>query len=163
MARLELSFALTPIEELLEGRLSPDRYWRDVSSSITYYFQRLSARTDELVEKFGDQRIEGSLTISDFLKVGTQTKLTAMRSVSVLVSGWPQIPAQGQGEVVVPVSGVVVGDSVTASPEGGLENGLMWNAYIPSNGNVAIRVVNVTNAPITPANRNWRLVVMSWA
>ncbi len=52
----------------------------------------------------------------------------------------------------------VTGDVVVANPKVNMEAGLIWQGYCNAASKFAIRVANVTAAPISMASRGWRLI-----
>lgn len=72
---------------------------------------------------------------------------------------FPSISANSTEELTRTVGGVDVdeGWTVIASPEGTLESGLVWSAYVSAANTVTLRVANVTSGAINPASRVWNL------
>lgn len=70
------------------------------------------------------------------------------------------IAAGASAEQTVAVTGAASGDSVQATPIGGLEAGLLiGGAWVSAAGQVTIRLHNVGGASIISGNRSWRVIV----
>ena len=67
------------------------------------------------------------------------------------------IAAGAIGTITITVTGCRAGrgQAASASAPSGIEDGLMWSAYISANDTVTVRIYNTTAAPITPANGQW--------
>jgi|GEM_PF-6811588 len=67
------------------------------------------------------------------------------------------IPANGQVEQSLTVTGVRVNDTVNASPRTTMENGLIWSSYVSAVDTIVVRVVNVTTVSVSTSLRTWTL------
>jgi len=61
---------------------------------------------------------------------------------------------------VTGIAGVTTTMVPTLSPEGGIGEGFVWNAYIPVNGEVGWYVCNVTAGTLTPSAVVWQIRVV---
>lgn len=73
---------------------------------------------------------------------------------------FPSIAAVSQADLTITVTGAVLGDTVTATPNGAPEAGLVWNAFVSAANTVTIRMSNITAGAINPAARNWKVTVI---
>lgn len=65
------------------------------------------------------------------------------------------ISAGATAELTVTAAAAAAGDTVTVSPNGSPEAGLIWSGFAGS-GTVTVRLGNITGSPIDPASRAWR-------
>jgi len=164
MAKLTTLVALPNVEEVLSGRSTWEKFWRDLTSAIVYYFQKIIARlNDEVVGNTGYQSIDGELYISQKFGVGTTTRLIRMSSGVINIAAGTVPGGGGQVEVTLSFAGAQLKDEVVATPDNGIEPNLIWNAYVSSPGNVKIRIINPTTAAIATAARDWRVTVRRYA
>jgi hypothetical protein len=99
-------------------------------------------------------RIAKAGTASDF------TGLAASRIGSATLD-FPSIPAAGQAELTIPVTGAIPWfDTVALGPPAALEAGLVATARITASGVVTVRLSNITGAAIDPASALWRVTVV---
>lgn len=84
------------------------------------------------------------------------TAITRHLSVSVPLLFPPVAPGQQQ-ELETNLVGAQIGDSCSVSPDASVEPGLTWSCYIPVKDTVAVRLINASTLPVTPAQRNWRI------
>ncbi len=70
------------------------------------------------------------------------------------------IPAATTAEKNITVTGATVGSTCSVSPNGTIQSGLIWNAYVSATNTVTIRVTNITAADITPTARTWKATVI---
>lgn len=73
---------------------------------------------------------------------------------------FPSIAAVSQADLTITVTGAALGDSVTATPNGAPEAGLVWNAFVSAANTVTIRMSNITAGAINPAARSWKVTVI---
>lgn len=73
---------------------------------------------------------------------------------------FPSIPAAGQQELTITVTGAAVGESVALAPPAALEAGLQVTGYVSAANTVKVRLSNVTAAAIDPASATWRATVL---
>lgn len=158
MTKLNTLVALPNVEEMLSGRISLERFWRDLTAAIVYYFQKLITRVnDEVVGNTGSQSIDGELYISQKFGVGTTTRLTWMSSGVVNLSPGTVLANGGQVEVTITLSGAQPKDEVVANPDAGVEASIIWQAYVASANSVKLRLINPTPVDIVMAARDWRI------
>ncbi|AHV98976.1 polysaccharide deacetylase family protein [Paenibacillus sabinae] len=81
------------------------------------------------------------------------TKRSATQNIASTI-----IPAHSSVDKVVTANGTTINSLIQAHPVGGLEAGLVFSAYYYSDGNVVIRLANITTASITTAARDWQIV-----
>lgn len=80
----------------------------------------------------------------------------------------PSIPAWSTRDFKVLVPGAVVeDDAVNMTPNGGLEDGLVWTGYEFRDDRtgtvyVVLRVGNVTSSAIDPSPRKWRATIFQF-
>jgi len=78
----------------------------------------------------------------------------------------PSIPAQTTMDFKVFVPGAVIEeDAVNLTPNGGIEDGLVWTGYEINTEDgvfVVLRVGNITNSAINPAPRKWRATIFKF-
>lgn len=84
------------------------------------------------------------------------TAITRHVSVSVPLLFPPVAPGQQQ-ELETNLVGAQMGDSCDVSPDASVEPGLTWSCYVPAKDTVAVRLINASTLPVTPAQRNWRI------
>ncbi len=78
----------------------------------------------------------------------------------------PSIPAHSTMDfkIFVPTA-VIEEDAVNLTPNGGLEDGLVWTGYEVKTEDgifVVLRIGNVTGAAINPAPRKWRATIFKF-
>lgn len=164
--RLPTTVTFPDLDDLMVGRTSPRAFWDTTLSGIRYWIQRLIARTnDELVERFGQQRIDGELVISgNPAKFGVGAATTRLKSLKSLMTTIdpPSIPANSSVDVTLTFTGVEVGECVVANPDSDLEGGLIYTTWAPAANTVRIRLFNVTAAAIDPVPRTWRVTALGF-
>ncbi|MDP4160933.1 MAG: right-handed parallel beta-helix repeat-containing protein [Bacillota bacterium] len=72
-----------------------------------------------------------------------------------LALDFPSIFAFSTAELSVTVQGASLYDRVMATPNGAIESGLVWVAYVSSTDTIKLRLANLTNAAIDPVSRAW--------
>ena len=116
--------------------------------------------------------VRGTTGVADVLYVCEKTELDTYAWIPLTPSApqivtqsldWPSIPAGSTSELTVAVTGAQVGDEGVASPQSAPEAGLVWSAYVGTNGSVTVRMANVTVSAINPAARTWRVTYRSLA
>jgi hypothetical protein len=72
---------------------------------------------------------------------------------------FPSVPAGGQQELPVTLTGAKVGDSCDVSPDASAEPGLMWGCYVSASepDTVEVRLVNASSAPVNPVAHEWTI------
>lgn len=77
-----------------------------------------------------------------------RTALTVTQSLT-----WGAIAAGASAEQTVTLTGAAVNDRIVIGlPSGGINAGLIAQAWVPSTNNVRIRLTNITSGSITPAS-----------
>lgn len=87
------------------------------------------------------------------LRAAQQTAVIR-RAVTVSASlTWGSIAAAGSSEQTIVLTGAEINDRVIIGlPAAGVNSGLIPQVWVPSNGNVRVRLTNITASPITPAS-----------
>ncbi|MBK5214303.1 MAG: hypothetical protein JJE55_11660 [Flavobacteriaceae bacterium] len=70
------------------------------------------------------------------------------------------ISAASSSEMTITVTGATVGSTCNVSPNGTIQSGLIWNAYVSAVNTVTVRITNITAAAITPTSRTWKATVI---
>lgn len=107
----------------------------------------------------GDVQVDTRLKVGNELVVGNGTPVHAMRLSSANLS-YPSIEAHSCQEASTAVAGADSKSVASASPGGDIGAGLVWSAWVKTEGNVTVRVCNVTDAPATPRNTTWNVQVI---
>ena len=77
---------------------------------------------------------------------------------------WSAIPqAGGTQEQTIPFPGAALGDGVFVVPPPGLVSGVVYGGYVKDSGTVAVRCVNATGSPVTPAKASWTVKIIKEA
>jgi hypothetical protein len=98
----------------------------------------------------------GTITnIFDRLTIGGGTTILKHLSATATVNG-ANIAANSILEKTITETGAVVGDTVTATPNGLPEAGLIWSACVSAADTVTLRIANVATTSMFPANRVYR-------
>jgi hypothetical protein len=79
---------------------------------------------------------------------------------NIAVLDFPNILAGTAQTLTITVTGAVIGDTVALGPPPTLEAGLVWGGVVSSADTVAIRLTNITAAPINPASATWKASVI---
>ena len=90
------------------------------------------------------------------LAIGGGAVATNHRSATGTLD-FSSIAANTTAELTITVTGAVVGDTCSATPNGAPEAGLVWSAYVSSANTVTVRLGNTTTSSIDPASRSWRV------
>ena len=88
---------------------------------------------------------------------------TGARSMTLFsgVLNFTSISAGNCADLTVAVAAAVIGDAIAASWPTTMESGLLGNMVIISNGQVTVRLCNITGSPIDPAPQAFGGVVVS--
>jgi hypothetical protein len=86
--------------------------------------------------------------INTFWSTGTYTVTPGM------------VQANSTLDVIVAVPNAILGQQVLATPNVALESGIVWNAFVSSNGNISVRFANVTTASIAVSSASWNIGVI---
>jgi hypothetical protein len=73
---------------------------------------------------------------------------------------FPSIAAGSTALLAATVQGAAPGDAVIATPNGAIENGLVYGGYVASANTVTIRVTNSSASAVDPASRTWDIRII---
>lgn len=73
---------------------------------------------------------------------------------------FPSIATVGQANLTITVTGAVLGDSCTVTPNGAPEAGLIWNCFVSAANTVTVRLSNITASAIDPAARSYKITLI---
>jgi len=104
-----------------------------------------------LLDGFGTTPV-GALSVGGGTEVLRITKgAAALNFPSITAAG----TAGASAELTLTATGAAAGDLVTVMPTTGIEAGLTWTGYVSAADTITVRLSNMTNAAIDPANRTW--------
>ena len=103
---------------------------------------------------------ENGLTIDtdNKIKIGANGTGISKHLSATASLDFTSIAANTTAGLDVAVTGATAGDTVSISPSGAPENGLVWSGFVGLD-NVTVRLGNVTGGAIDPAARTWRVDV----
>ncbi len=91
----------------------------------------------------------------------TAVRQTVIKGFNVTASlDFPNILINSSADLTVTVTGATIGDNCYCSPSGAIEAGVSWNCFVSAANTVNIRVANIRNTDINPANRSWKVNVI---
>lgn len=119
----------------------------------TYIF-RAGGATGYTFNVAGSQKVQ---IRSTGVEIGTGAAVTPISAhlTATAALDFGSIAANTSAELTIAVTGAVTGDSVTVTPNGAPESGLVWSGHAGTNI-VTVRLGNVTTGAIDPASRTWR-------
>lgn len=170
MAKLPSSVNLPSIRDLERGSVDPRDFVMVLVSSLQYWIQRIVARiNNELLQNYGTEEVNLYLALlgsNAGLSVNSSTtKIVKVVSLTTSLD-IPSIPAQGQAELTVTMTGVVPNKTMVvvnyegAGPEAGIAIGGAW---VPAADTVRVRFVNITTAAVDPAPASYRFTAIVFA
>lgn len=94
--------------------------------------------------------------------ITSPTSVTAVMSTTSSIT-WPNIPANLSTIANIVLSGASVGDVVGVAPPASVPTGVAFFGWVPGNGSVNIRALNITAASITPPAGTHRIAVQRYS
>ncbi len=99
---------------------------------------------------------------------GSKLYFTPTTSRQVMMTGYtntaslnfPSIAVSSSSDLTVTVTGAVLGDTCSCSPNGVIETGVAWNCFVSASNTVTVRMANVRSSSIDPVVRNWKVNVI---
>lgn len=67
------------------------------------------------------------------------------------------VPAKGTIDEMIEANSINKNQIISVQPEGLIEQGIVWNAYVYGERKIVIRIANVTESDIKLANRVWKI------
>jgi|GEM_PF-5834833 len=104
-----------------------------------------------------------TLTASTSLTIGSGGSTAALSghlsATGTAGNGGTTIPGLQCINDTITVTGAVNGDTVIATPPTGIENFLLWGAFVSASDTVTIRICNIRSSSTNSQDRTWRVDV----